>query len=103
MLLYVPENPGIGWTVHKNYWRRGYGTEMGKAILRLGFEYLNLHRIISGCYALNTASYKIMERIGMRREAHFIKSKKGNSMLNYEWYDEFQYAILQDEWIEMNT
>ena len=98
LLLHVPNDPGIGWTVHKNYWGQGYGTEMGRTMLQLGFDKLNLRRIISGCYTLNIASYKIMERIGMRREAHFIKSTQGNSTLNHEWCDEFQYAILQEEW-----
>ena len=98
-LIHLPDDPEIGWTVHRNYWRQGYGTEIGKTMLKLGFDTLNLRRIIAGCNARNQGSYKIMEKIGMRREAHFIKAQQGNSVLNYEWCDRFQYAILQEEWI----
>jgi len=102
MLLDVPNNPGAGWTIHPNHWQQGYGTEMGRTMLRLGFDILHLRRITSACNALNTASYKIMERIGMRREAHFIKAKQGNSILNHEWCDVYQYALLREEWILRN-
>ncbi len=97
-LFNLPENPEVGWDVHRNYWRQGYGTEMGETILRFGFATLNLRRIIAGCNAENRASYRIMENIVMCREAHFIKAQRGNSTLNYAWYDKFQYAILREEW-----
>ncbi len=95
VLMHLPDNPEIGWTLHRDYWQQGYGTEMGRTMLQLGFDRLNLHRIIAVCHALNIASYKIMERLGMRREAHFIKSKQENGALNCEWHDELLYAILQ--------
>ena len=97
-LMHVSDNPEIGWTIHRDYWRQGYGTEIGKTMLKLGFDILSLRRIIAGCNARNEGSYKIMERIGMRREAHFVKAQLGNSALNHEWCDRFQYAILQEEW-----
>lgn len=90
--------PEIGWTVHRKYWRQGFGTQMGKALISFGFGTLGLRRIIAGCNARNQASYRIMERIGMRREAHFVKAQLGSSMLNHEWCDRFQYAILREEW-----
>ena len=97
-LMNVSDDPEIGWTIHRNYWRQGYGTEIGRTMLRLGFDILNLRRIVAGCNARNIGSYRIMEKIGMRREAHFIKAQPGNSALNYEWCDRFKYAILQEEW-----
>jgi len=99
-LMNVSDNPEIGWTVHRNYWRQGFGTEIGKTMLGLGFDMLKLHRIIAGCNARNHGSYKIMERLGMRREAHFIKSQLGNSALNNEWCDRFLYAILREEYVQ---
>jgi RimJ/RimL family protein N-acetyltransferase len=98
VLMHMPENPEIGWTLHRDYWKHGYGTEIGLTMLWLGFDTLNFHRIIAKCYSGNIGSYKIMEKIGMRREGYFIKSQKGNSVLNNEWCDEVQYAILQEEW-----
>jgi len=99
-LININDDPEVGWEIHRDYWRQGYGTEIGETMLRLGFEILNLRRIIAGCNARNIGSYRIMEKIGMRREAHFIKAQRGNSVLNYEWCDRFQYAILQEEWIK---
>ena len=39
--------------------------------------------------------YGIMEKIGKRREAHYVKYYRGNSALNHEWCDKYVYAILQ--------
>ena len=97
-LMHLPDNPEIAWTLHRDYWRQGYGTEMGKTLLRLGFDILGLRRIIAGCNARNQGSYRIMEKIGMRREAHFVKAQQGNSALNHEWCDRLQYAILAEEY-----
>jgi len=98
-LINVPTNPEIGWMVHRDYWKNGYGTEIGKTLLRFCFQYLNLRRVIAACNARNIGSYKIMERIGMRREGHFVKAQSGNSVLNYEWCDQYLYAMLQEEWV----
>ena len=97
-LMHLPDDPEIGWTLHRDYWKRGYGTEIGKTMLRFGFDILDLRRIIAGCNAENRGSYRIMEIIGMRREAHFIKAQHGGSALNNKWCDRFQYAILKEEW-----
>ena len=42
-----------------------------------------------------------MEKIGMRRETHYVKYYRGNSTLDYEWCDKYVYAILQEEYIKM--
>jgi len=94
LIMDIPEKPEIGWLVGKDYWQRGYGTEIGSALLRYSFEILNLRRVIAGCHVDNHASYKLMEKIGMRREAHFIKARK----IGNEWCDRYQYAILREEW-----
>lgn len=97
-----PDSPEVGWELHRDYWRQGYGTEIGKTLLRLGFDIIGLRRITTFCNARNVGSYRIMEKIGMRREAHFIKAQRGNSALNYEWCDRYQYSILKEEWDEKN-
>lgn len=97
-----PDSPEVGWELHRDYWRQGYGTEIGKTLLRLGFDTMGLRRITTCCNARNIGSYRIMEKIGMRREAHFIKAQRGNSALNYEWCDRYQYSILREEWDRMN-
>lgn len=102
-LFGLDDEPELGWTIHRNYWKQGFGTEMAKALLNFGFGTLGLRRIIAGCNAKNTASYLIMERIGMRREAQFIRVQRENSAPNGEWCDRFQYAILYDEWRDSTT
>jgi len=65
-------------------------------MLRLGFEEYGLHRIVGRLDARNTASARVLERLGMRREAHF----RQNEIIEGEWTDEFVYAILRPEWQE---
>ena len=98
ILLDVPEKPEIGWLIDKHFWGQGYGTDVGCALLKYGFDVLNLRRIIAACHADNHASYRLMEKIGMRREAHFVKEK----LYGADWCDRFQYAILQEEWGHVN-
>ncbi|MCL2199539.1 MAG: GNAT family N-acetyltransferase [Defluviitaleaceae bacterium] len=95
ILLHMPENPEMGWLVGKDHWQQGYGTEIGHALLKFCFQTLNLRRIIAACHVDNHASYKLMEKIGMRREAHFIQEKLYGDV----WCDRYQYAILRDEWL----
>jgi len=84
----------IGFIFHPDYQGQGYATEASQILLTLGFKEFGLHRIFGRCDARNKASYRLMERLGMRREAHFIH----NEIFKGEWGDEFVYAILQDEW-----
>lgn len=89
----------LGWCIHRDYWNRGYATEFVKALLKFGFEDLNLHRIHAECNADNIASAKVMEHVGMRREGHFIKNRFDRVGDKKMWYDEFFYGILQEEYL----
>lgn len=84
----------VGYVLNPAFQGNGYATEAAAAILRLGFEDVGLHRIDAHLDARNTASASVLERLGMRREAHFIH----NEIFKGEWGDEFVYAILDDEW-----
>ncbi|MBB4964821.1 GNAT family N-acetyltransferase [Saccharothrix violaceirubra] len=84
----------IGYIVHPDHHGHGYATEAAAAMLELGFGLLKLHRIVASCDARNDASWGVMERLGMRREAHF----KHSELFKGEWGEEFVYAILEDEW-----
>lgn len=100
-LYYTDKDPAeLAWELHRDYWSQGYGTEIGRTLLHLGFDILKLRRIIADCNTLNRGSWRIMELIGMRREAHFVKSYRGNSALNNAWCDKYQYAILRDEYLK---
>ena len=88
----------LGWIFHRAYWGRGYGTEAAKALLDFGFGKLNLRRILSDCYADNHGSYRIMEKIGMRREGLFLECAPPPKLTDREYGDEVRYALLKKEW-----
>ena len=84
----------IGYELNPEYWAHGYATEAAWTMLSYGFERLGLHRIWAECNADNTASAHVLEKVGMRREAHFRErdSVKGR------WWDSLIYAMLDHEW-----
>lgn len=84
----------LGWLLHRDYWKQGYGTELARELIRFGFEELKLHRISATCDSENYGSYRVMENNGMRREGYFIKKRSSRG----EWRDEFLYAILDEDW-----
>ena len=84
----------IGFVFNPDYHGRGLATEAARAVLDLGFGDLGLHRIIGRCDARNRPSARLMERLGMRREAHFVH----NEIFKGEWGDELVYAMLDHEW-----
>ncbi|HWL24429.1 MAG TPA: GNAT family N-acetyltransferase [Ureibacillus sp.] len=84
----------IGWVFNPNYYNKGYATEAAYALLKHGFETMKLHRIIATCQPENPASFRIMEKIGMRREGYFKKCIPHG----VEWWDEYYYAILEEDW-----
>ncbi|MGJ5676870.1 MAG: GNAT family N-acetyltransferase [Nostochopsis sp.] len=85
----------IGWLLHPDYQGHGYATEAAQVLLNYVFAERQLHRITSGCDARNTASVRLMERLGMRREGHLKQSK----FMKGTWQDEYIYALLRDEWL----
>jgi ribosomal-protein-alanine N-acetyltransferase len=84
----------FGYVLHRSYWGCGYATEASRALLTFGFGVLGLHRITAGCDVLNTASYHVLEKLGMRREAHHQKDAKKHG----RWRDTYIYAVLSEEW-----
>ena len=91
----VHQDAEVGWVFGTRYWGQGYATEAARALMDWSFRTLELHRITAVCDARNVPSYRLMERLGMRREAHHVKSyfSKG------EWTDDLVYAVLKDEWL----
>ena len=84
----------VGYILHPAHGGRGYATEATRALLKIGFEDLGLHRIFGRLDARNTASARVLERVGMRREAHFVE----NEQVKGTWTDELLYAMLAREW-----
>ena len=90
----VTEIAGIAYTLGYDYWGKGYMTEVAKAVKEFLFEEVNYRKIIAGCDSENISSSKVMENIGMKREAVLrkqIKRKDGT------WGDDYQYGLLRGE------
>ena len=85
----------IGWVFDPVAHGEGYATEAARAVLQLAFGELGLHRVVATCDPRNEASYRVMEKLGMRREAHFRRDVQ----IRGEWADEYSYAILDEEWV----
>ena len=85
----------LGWCLRPEDTGHGYATEGVEAVLGICFVDLGLRRVIASCFAANTASSRLMERVGMRREAHTVKDALHASG---EWMDGVSYALLAEEW-----
>ena len=91
----------LGYVFNPKYQRKGYATEACQKILDYGFKTLGVHRITAKCNPDNIPSWKLLERLSMRREGHFKKcaffkrTAKGEPI----WHDAYQYSILKDEWL----
>ena len=84
----------LGYLLDPAHHGRGYATEMVRAALDLAFGDLGLHRVTAGCFADNVASWRVMEKAGMRREQHGVRDSWHAEL---GWVDGFTYAVLADE------
>jgi RimJ/RimL family protein N-acetyltransferase len=84
----------LGYWLGAVYWGKGYATEAAREILRYGFEELRLHRVFASHFKENTASAKILVKLGMRHEGcqreHLRKWDK--------FIDSEIYGLLRREW-----
>ena len=84
----------IGWVFDPDHSGRGFATEAATAVLDLAFGDLGLHRVEARLDALNERSAALCERLGMRREAHFVR----NEWFKGAWGDLLVYGLLTEEW-----
>ena len=87
----------IGVTLSLQHQGRGLASEAVTCVLDYVFVELRLHRVVAITDCENDASVALLERLGMRREGHFIR----NIWFKGKWGDEYLYAILKDEWLSM--
>ncbi|MCI0406466.1 MAG: GNAT family N-acetyltransferase, partial [candidate division Zixibacteria bacterium] len=86
----------IGFTLAREHQGKGLAAEAVSALLDYAFTKLELHRIIAITDCENSASIRLLERLGMRREGQSQQSFRNKG----EWRDEYQYAILRGEWLQ---
>ncbi|MCL4396172.1 MAG: GNAT family N-acetyltransferase [Chloroflexi bacterium] len=87
----------IAFTLARQYQGQGYATEAVKRMLDYIFAELGLHRVRAIADVKNLASVKLLERIGMRREGHFVE----NIWFKGEWGGEYYYGLLKREWEQL--
>jgi RimJ/RimL family protein N-acetyltransferase len=85
----------VGWAFDPAYGGRGLATEAVAALVTACFDTLGLRRVFANCFADNTPSWRLMERLGMRREAHLVSESLHRSG---QWLDGYTYALLAEEW-----
>jgi RimJ/RimL family protein N-acetyltransferase len=84
----------IGFTFNPDYSGRGYASRAVNACLGFAFGSLGMHRVMAATDVRNVRSWRLMERLGMRREAHFVH----DNFVKGQWVDDYVYAMLEDEW-----
>ena len=85
----------LGWVLDPAHTGHGYATEGVRALIDYCFTDLGVRRVVATCFLANDASWRLMERVGMRREGHFI----GDSLhRSGQWLDSLTYAVLAAEW-----
>lgn len=85
----------LGWTFDPAFQGRGFASEAIAALFGICFDDLGLRRVVAACFTDNEPSWRVMERLGMRREAHHLKDSLHR---DHGWLDEYVYALLADEW-----
>jgi RimJ/RimL family protein N-acetyltransferase len=89
----------LGYIFNPAFHHQGYATEAATALVRYGFQHFGIHRIVAHCNPENVASWRVLEKIGMRREGYlrknvfFQRTKDGIPL----WQDSLEYAILKED------
>jgi ribosomal-protein-alanine N-acetyltransferase len=91
-----PENHegSLGYCLNRSFWGKGYATETVRALVKFGFEKLDLHRLSAMCDPENFGSARVLEKSGMKREGHLREHKWSKG----KWRDSYLYAILKQDW-----
>jgi RimJ/RimL family protein N-acetyltransferase len=84
----------IGFSFNPAHQGRGYATEAARALLPFAFETMRWHRLVGRTEVRNTGSTRVLEKLGMRLEAHLVE----NEWVKDEWQSELDYALLAAEW-----
>jgi RimJ/RimL family protein N-acetyltransferase len=87
----------IGWAIGIEHRGEGLATEAARALVSYLFNVCDYHRVFAGTIFTNTRSWNLMERLGMRKEAHFVKAHVPSAPKG-EWIDTVRYAVLAEEW-----
>ncbi|MDQ3253627.1 MAG: GNAT family N-acetyltransferase [Acidobacteriota bacterium] len=85
----------VGFTFSREYQGQGFAREAAVCVLDYSFNTLKLHRVMAVTDVENQRSVALLDRLGMRKEGHFIE----NIWFKGKWGSEYLYAILAEEWM----
>jgi RimJ/RimL family protein N-acetyltransferase len=88
----------MGFTLAREFHGKGLAFEAAARVLDYVFTELQLHRVVAITDCENEKSFTLLEKLGLRREGHFIQ----NIWFKGKWGSEYSYAILRDEWLRQH-
>ena len=90
----------LDYMFHRRYWSHGYALESARALINQAFAGGKVRRIIARCNSEHTASWRLLEKLAMRREGHFLQECYFKTAADGApcWCDTYQYALLRSEW-----
>ncbi|MTI47914.1 MAG: GNAT family N-acetyltransferase [Firmicutes bacterium] len=88
----------LGFFILPQYWGKGYAYEATKKVIDFAFKECNLHKLSGGCIKDNSASERVMIKMGMRKEADFLK----HIWHDGKWKDNLKYGLLKEDWQKSN-
>ncbi|XMB25743.1 GNAT family N-acetyltransferase [Paenibacillus sp. BR2-3] len=93
----------LGYVFNSDYQGKGLATESCRELLKYGFETLKIRPVIAKCNPYNVSSYRLLERLGFRREGHALQTVyfKFDSKGQPIWHDTYTYALLRNEWLDL--
>lgn len=94
-MAFVGREGRLSYLVHPEHVGRGIATALARDALTNAFGRLALRRVQAGCFAENVASWRVLEKLGMRREQHGIKDSFHAEL---GWVDGYTYAVLAEDW-----
>lgn len=83
----------IGYELDPRQWGKGYATEAAGAMVEFGFAQLNIRRVTAHCLAENTASVRVLEKLGLRQ----VKRLRNHEYLKGRWWDRLVFAMEREK------
>lgn len=84
----------LGYEINPHYWGEGYATEAARAMLKFGFDDLQLHRMFASVIAENAGSRRVVEKLGFTYEGQL----RENQRFRDRWWDTSLHGLLKKEW-----
>ena len=89
----------LGYILNPSFQKKGYASEAARALVEYSFQNHEVHRIMARCDPKNPASWRLLEKIGFRREGHFkqVGTFRNDETGNPLWHDAYEYGLLRED------